>query len=194
MCSSIEDGAQTTLPWDAVSLGHPQCHSYAATLLVNQHVHPLLCGSVPVEEFLQDFAGTLLDRRRGLWWLVALHLRKALMRPIWYWRGLRYLSHMIWRCRSDLIAARGKVNRLSMFVQNFMDAEHLEQERIDACSFMVMTAGGPVSMCEHNARRDEYILKPIRVTKRDGETIVFNPLDPMRTGRKRTGPKQSRPS
>ena len=59
-----------------------------------------------------------------------------------------------------------------------MDAGNLDQERIDACSFMVMTADGPVSMCAHNARRDEYILKPITVTRRDGTIINFKPLVP----------------
>ncbi|MCK6681238.1 MAG: hypothetical protein L6R30_02330 [Thermoanaerobaculia bacterium] len=42
-----------------------------------------------------------------------------------------------------------------------MDARALDRERIDNCSFMVMTPSGPVSMCDHNARRDEFILTPL---------------------------------
>jgi hypothetical protein len=67
-----------------------------------------------------------------------------------------------------LFLARGRVHKLSFFMQNFMDATQIEQERVDACSFMVMTAQGPVSMCEHNAKRDDFILQPLDVAKADG--------------------------
>jgi len=39
----------------------------------------------------------------------------------------------------------------------------LERERVDACAFMAMTQGGPISMCLHNAKRDAFILAPIRL-------------------------------
>ncbi len=57
-----------------------------------------------------------------------------------------------------------------------MDAQRLDQDRIDGCSFMVMTADGPVSMCQHNAKRDEYILMPTEVKTSDGSTVQFEPL------------------
>jgi hypothetical protein len=41
---------------------------------------------------------------------------------------------------------------------------------------MVMTARGPVSMCEHNARRDAYILEPLTVARADGSVIDYWPL------------------
>lgn len=47
---------------------------------------------------------------------------------------------------------------------------------------MIMTAEGPVSMCEHNTRRDEYILKPIALP---GRPYAFDP---------RTGALAPRPS
>jgi hypothetical protein len=56
-----------------------------------------------------------------------------------------------------------------------MDASALDPERIHACSFMVMTANGPVSMCAHNAKRDEFILKPLTVETAQGPAI-WNPL------------------
>ncbi len=37
------------------------------------------------------------------------------------------------------------------------------EERIRNCSFMVWTEDGPVSMCAHNARRDDYVARPVRV-------------------------------
>lgn len=77
--------------------------------------------------------------------------------------------------RRDLLAARGRVHKLSFFVQNFMDASALDPDRIHACSFMVMTAQGPVSMCAHNAKRDEFILKPLGVRTDAGQGI-WNPV------------------
>ena len=61
------------------------------------------------------------------------------------------------------VAARGRVNKLSFFIHDFMDARGLERERIDACAFMVATAGGMTPMCLHNAKRDDFILEPLRV-------------------------------
>jgi hypothetical protein len=57
-----------------------------------------------------------------------------------------------------------------------MDADHLEPERVRACSFMLMTAEGPISMCEHNAHRDEFVLKPIAFRRRDGSLANYDPL------------------
>ena len=76
-----------------------------------------------------------------------------------------------WRMRSDLLRGRGRVHKLSFFIHNFMDAGSLDAGRIDACSFMAMTAEGPLSMCAHNARRDRYTLQPVAV--RDGERVRF---------------------
>ena len=54
-----------------------------------------------------------------------------------------------------------------------MDAAALDPERIRNCAFMIMTAEGPVSMCEHNARRDDYILQPVALASPAG--AVFDP-------------------
>ena len=67
--------------------------------------------------------------------------------------------------RRDLVAARGKVHKLSFFIHNFMDAQALDQDRVDACSFMVTTSSGPVSMCLHNAARDNYLMAPVRIAQ-----------------------------
>lgn len=53
-----------------------------------------------------------------------------------------------------------------------MDSAALDPERVRNCAFMIMTADGPVSMCEHNARRDDYILKPIALP---GRPHAFDP-------------------
>ena len=71
--------------------------------------------------------------------------------------------------------SRGRVSSLSFFVHNFMDANNLEQERIESCVFMNMTPDGPVAMCEFNARRDDYILKGVPL--KTESTVMF--WDPM---------------
>jgi len=60
-------------------------------------------------------------------------------------------------------------------VHGFMDAGALEHELIDACAFKTMTRDGPVSMCLHNARRDSFILQPIRIHTWAGDRY-WNPL------------------
>jgi hypothetical protein len=85
----------------------------------------------------------------------------------------------------DLFRGYGRVRKLSFFIQNFMDANELEEDRVHACSFMVMTAEGPVSMCEHNSRRDEFILKPLDITNEDGSVDHYEPL-PENKLRKKT--------
>ncbi len=47
-----------------------------------------------------------------------------------------------------------------------MDACSLEHDRIKACVFKTMTSEGPLSMCLYNAKRDDYILKPVRITNK----------------------------
>jgi hypothetical protein len=77
--------------------------------------------------------------------------------------------------KDDLIAARGRVNKLSFFIHNFMNACELDPERIRACVFMAATRDGPVSMCLFNAHRDTSILRPVRLQKDNGEWF-WNPL------------------
>jgi hypothetical protein len=59
---------------------------------------------------------------------------------------------------------------------DFMHACTLERDRVDSCVFKVMTADGPLSMCIHNARRDDFITRPL--TLRDGR--IFDPLEGRR--------------
>ena len=74
------------------------------------------------------------------------------------------------------LEARGRINRLSFFLHNFMDACSLEKDRIDACSFFTITRDGPVSMCLANAKRDDYILLPIEIPGSRGEKKFWEPL------------------
>jgi len=175
----INTGAGTALPWDAVLIGHPQCHTYALTLAVNGHLYPVIPDQQFYGQFLRDFSHVVIDRRASRRQIIWQYLKAARRRPLWYWRGLRYGLALGWRMKQGLIAARGKIHKLSFFIQNFMDADALDPERIQACSFMVMTADGPVSMCAHNARRDAFILQPLDIETAQG-TIHWVPFRPRK--------------
>ena len=168
--------AGRALPWDTIRVGHPACHSYLPTLVINDTIVPLVEDATLVGDFISEFAGEHADRREGRWRVAAQYLGAVVRRPRWILRGAGFVAAHLWRSRGALWRGRGRVRQISFFVQNFMDAKALDSERLLACSFMVMTADGPVSMCEHNAHRDEYILKPIRFRRRDGSLGRYEPL------------------
>jgi 7,8-dihydro-6-hydroxymethylpterin dimethyltransferase len=170
----IEAGAGTSISWNTALIGHPQCHRGGLLLEVNGNLYDFNDDPELFNRFLSDFSEVVMDRRYpGR--VARTLLAAALRRPVWLARAARFVAPRVWRMRRDLIAARGRVHKLTFFVQNFMDAGSLDPERIDACSFMVMTANGPVSMCAHNARRDEFLLKPLRIGTEEG-TAIWNPL------------------
>lgn len=170
----IEIGAETRISWDTILIGHPKCHRIGITLEANGRLYDLNDDPVFFNAFLEDFKYVMLDRRnpRKVAWTLLTELSR---RPRWIPKALGFILRKLWAMRGDVLRAKGRVHKLSFFVQNFMSADELDQERVHACSFMVMTADGPVSMCAHNARRDEYILKPIRVKTEDGHG-TWDPL------------------
>src|SRR5678815_255300 len=105
----------------------------------------------------------------------------------WLLRGGAFLARKLWGVRGALWR-REPIGKITFFIHNFMDANCLDPERIRNCSFMVMTADGPVSMCAHNARRDAYVLKPVRMGP--GGERVFDPATGRvtRKGEATTGP------
>ena len=166
-----------TFPWEAIRIGHPQCHSYLPTLVINGKAYPVMTDETLFARFLHVFDGKHLDRRDGSGKVFRHYFLRVLQYPTFAGRLMRYAIKFLWQAKKDLWFARGRGHKLSFFVQNFMDAKHLDQERIDACSFMVMTHKGPVSMCEHNANRDDYILSPIKIHRPGGEVIQYLPLE-----------------
>jgi len=170
----IGEGAETEISWDTVLIGHPSCHRIGITLEANGRLYDLNDDPAFFNRFLTDYQHVMLDRRYPGRAAGAL-VKEALQKPAWIARALRFFLPKLWKMRRDLLAARGRVHKLSFFVQNFMDASALDPERVHACSFMVMTADGPISMCAHNARRDEFILKPLAVETGTGRAL-WNPL------------------
>jgi 7,8-dihydro-6-hydroxymethylpterin dimethyltransferase len=172
----IEDAAGKRLPWDLIQIGHRLCHSYMPLFIVGRGVYPVVEDQKTFEEFLNDFKLLREDRHSNILKLTLAYAKALVNRPQWWFRCLNYLAGTFWRMKHDLLHSKGKINKLSIFIHDFMDANNLIGERVDACSFMVMTSDGPVSMCAHNAKRDEYITRPITFKRQDGRVIRFNPL------------------
>ncbi|MEM7465651.1 MAG: radical SAM protein [Pseudomonadota bacterium] len=179
----IDKRAAASMPWELIRIGHPKCHNYLPTLTINGRLYPLIDDQNLFTEFVEAFSGRHADRRLGKWQVIANYLLVMLRQPVWLGKFFIYVAQSLWRARRDLWRSKGRVAQISFFVQNFMDASELDQERVGACSFMVMTADGPVSMCEHNANRDEYILKPITFRRKNGELARFDPLQGRNTRR-----------
>jgi hypothetical protein len=154
----IDRGAGTRISWDTILIGHPACHRIGVTLEVNGNLYDWNDDPHFFNRSLANLEDVKLDRRHPGRMVLAL-AREATHRPGFLLEGARFLGPKIWQMRRDLVAARGRIHKLSFFLENFMDASALDAERIHACSFMVQTADGPISMCEHNAKRDEFILK-----------------------------------
>lgn len=172
----IESVAGRSLPWDAIRVGHPECHSYLPTFVIGDELVPVAEDVGLIGDFIAAFSSNHVDRREGWSRVSAEYFVAALRRPQWFLRGTGFVLRHLWQSRRALLRNRGQVRQLSFFVQNFMDATALDAQRINACSFMVMTNRGPVSMCEHNAKRDDYILQPIKFRRRDGSLGAYEPL------------------
>lgn len=173
----IEAGSTENLPWGVMQVGHSDCHNYLPTLVVNDTVYPLFSNKAFIADFMRDFSGACWDRQQSTALIAWRFIRELAKKPVWWFRLPKYAVGLLKPMLRDVLKSRGEVHQLTFFVQNFMDAKELVQERVDACSFMVMTNDGPVSMCQHNAQRDDYILTPFDITRTDGTLISYQPLN-----------------
>ena len=166
--SQIERGAAARLSFDTAHIGHSRCNQYAMAFVVNGRVYDVLDNKRLYELLLARTAGSHFDRRSRRR-AVMTFLGCLLRNPDVVGYGAGWFAAKLWRMKRDLAAARGRVNKLSFLVHNFMDACNLEKERVDACVFMAATKDGAVSMCLHNALRDNFILDSVPLEKPDGE-------------------------
>jgi len=162
------------LAWDTALVGHPACNRGTMLATVGGRAVDVLTDRPLYERFLHEFRHVTFDRRD-----VKATARRvigaAFRNPNWLLRGGAFLVRKLWSARRELWR-RERVGKITFFIHNFMDAKELDPERIRNCSFMVMTDDGPVSMCEHNSRRDDYILRPITLPTVSGPA-VWSPLD-----------------
>jgi uncharacterized radical SAM superfamily Fe-S cluster-containing enzyme len=158
----IDEACGTPLSWDAVLIGHPECHNIAYVVAVGgREVIDVFSDPTVLERFLADFGTVILDRTDVPRSAVRLLRHVFGERPDWLRIGLPFLARLGADVARAMVRTRStKIAKLSFFMQNFQDAGALDPERIHNCSFMVATRDGAVSMCEHNARRDDYIIPP----------------------------------
>ena len=169
VAAQISAGAGTPVRFDLPRVGHPDCNGYGLCLSVNGNLHNVFDDDAYFVEVFRRIDDVDFDRTASGWRAVA-PLAGALWRnPAMWAPSLRYVARKAWAMRRDLWAGRGRVGKLSFFIHNFMDAGALEVDRCRSCIFMVATANGPVSMCVHNAKRDQYILQPVPLAAPDGE-------------------------
>ena len=170
----IEQGAGVGLGFDFPHVGHPDCNRYTGCLVAGGVAAPLFDNPA--------FAAALLARTEGM--TFERHDRRAVLRtcmriglrnPGLWPAGLAFGARKLWHLRRGLLAGRGRINKLSFHVHDFMDADRLDRARCESCVFMVATRDGPMSMCVHNAKRDAFILQPVTVRSGD-ETKLWRPL------------------
>lgn len=174
--AAVENAIDKELPWEKVRIGHSDCHSYMPTLVADNQVFSVVDDEDFFANFIEDFKHIQITRQDGVAKIMWAYTKALLLKPLWIARLVKAAVVKLYEMRKSLFASRGQVHKLSFFIQNFMDAEALDHERVDACSFMVMTSDGPVSMCQHNAHRDDYILKPITYTDGCGKVKQYEPL------------------
>jgi hypothetical protein len=156
----IDGACGAKLSWDNVLIGHPACHNIAYTLCAGGEVINLFDRREVVASFLDDLALVPMDRARPVRavWDLLKHI--VTRRPGWLASGGPWVARLLARALPATVRSFGRVGKLSFFIQNFQDARALDAERIAHCSFHVATRDGTVSMCEHNAQRDDYIIPP----------------------------------
>lgn len=171
--AQIEKGIATRLDFGAASCGHSSCNRYACGLVINGRIYDFFRDPELIQAALTQSAHLAFERA-DKYRAIAGMTRFIASRPRLLIRAVAGAARIAWRARRDLLAARGRIGKLSFHIHNFQDAAALETARCEACSFMVMTPEGPMSMCVHNAKRDHYLLVTAQV-KKEGVVKFWNP-------------------
>jgi len=165
------------LCWDTALVGHPKCNRGVMLAIVGGRPIDLLTDRALYERFLEEFRHVPFDRR-DVRRTARRVLAAAVKNPYWLLRGGAFLAGKLWQARRALWR-RQRIGKMTFFIHDFMDASALDPERIRNCSFMVMTEQGPISMCEVNSRRDDFILDRVPLQTDPSAPRYFEP----RTGR-----------
>lgn len=183
LTARLQQGLGAPLRFDALSAGHRDCNRYAVALVIGDRAYDAYADVSFIRRFMHETAFVAIERETP-WRGARSLILAALKRPTLLAASLAWLGRLGWRARRDLVAARGRVHKLTFFIHDFMDACRLDEERIEACVFMAMSQEGPISMCRYNARRDDYLLRPLKTS-----TGVWQPLrETARSSRERSLP------
>lgn len=178
----IERGIGSALRFDASLVGHPACTRYAKCLVLGGEALDLFDEPAFIRRVQSATAHLRFDRRRPatVVWSLAGWL---CTHPRLWGAALRWLARKGWQARGALTRWRAPRGTVSFVVHNFMDAARLEPDRIAACVFKTMTRDGPISMCLHNAKRDQFILQSIEVAVPNPPKSAESPKSPHAANR-----------
>ena len=169
----LMQGAGTQLKFNVLQTGHHDCNRSAVMLVVNGQAFDAFEDAAFVQRFMLETANLQIDRGTP-WRAVRSLLAAGLANPSLTLAALRWGAGLLWRMRGPLIRARGRVHKLTLFTHNFMDACHLQADRVQACVFMAITQDGPLSMCAYNTQRDQYLLKPLTTSKGEWQPLAVD--------------------
>ncbi len=161
MQTLIEDGCGAKLSWDAVLIGHPDCHNIAYTLSADGITVDLVDDPTIAGDWMTDFGEVEIDRTAPVRSAAKMVYSAFTTKPHWIKRSARWIGRKAREFGPAFVKAKatgGHAGKLSFFIHNFQDAQNLDQCRIDNCSFHAATDEGGVSMCQFNAERDELII------------------------------------
>lgn len=158
----IEEGAGAPINFGASLIGHPGCSRYGMCLEANGKLFDAFDDREFIGRMLSATAHIEL-RRNDAWGVAKLFLQWLVANPAFLFPVLKWAGGKAWEMRANLLAARGRVKTISFLIHNFMHSGRLDRERIETCVFKLMTADGPMSMCLHNAKRDSFILQPVKM-------------------------------
>lgn len=161
VAAALQTGAGAQINFRGINIGHHACNRYTLMLAAGGQVADLMRDSALYADIMQAMEGRTLDRRRP-WQCVATVVLACCSRARLMLRLIAAAAGALWQLRRGLIASRFRIHKISFFIHGFMGARCLEPDRIGSCSFFVMTAKGPISMCLHNAKRDDFVLRPSR--------------------------------
>lgn len=157
----IEAGCGSKLTWDAVLLGHPDCHDIAYTLSADGLTVDLIDDPTIAGDWMTDFGEVEIDRTDPVRSAAKMVHSAFTTKPQWIARSAKWLGRKVRDFGPAFVkakAAGGHAGKLSFFIQNFQDAKNLDPCRLDNCSFHAVTDEGGMSMCQYNAERDQFII------------------------------------
>jgi 7,8-dihydro-6-hydroxymethylpterin dimethyltransferase len=153
-------GANAGFNINTLGAGHHDCNRSAVLFVINGRCYDAFAQEPVIQYLMQGLSEQLIER--GNQWIAAASIVKGLFsKPGLIISAILWLLRFSWAAKHDLWRARGKVNKLTLFTHNFMDACSLDKARLDTCVFMAITQNGPMSMCAYNAKRDDYLLSPL---------------------------------
>lgn len=172
--AKIVEACGTDLSWDNIRVGHPDCNSVAYVLIAKDRMLDLNRDPALYAAIIRETTDIRYSRINAFDTALRVFLW-SLVRPKLIFLFARHILLFTLRHARAIWTGRKELRKLSIIIHNFMDAQNLDPERIAACSFMVATDQGFVSMCAHNATRETFIRRPLEVATPEG-VRVWDPL------------------